>query len=58
MIDLITTAWDVDADTVVGGPSWLGLNRYDIAAKAPQGTPRETVRLILQNLLEERFGLR
>jgi uncharacterized protein (TIGR03435 family) len=57
MIDLITTAWGVDADTVVGGPSWLELNRYDIAAKVPQGTPHETVLLMLQNLLEERFGL-
>lgn len=57
MLDLIARAWDVDPDTVAGGPSWLNLDRFDIAAKAPEGTPREMLRLMLQDLLEERFGL-
>src|SRR5262249_44126395 len=35
MLDLIKTAWNVDADTVFGGPNWLELDRFDIYAKAP-----------------------
>src|SRR3954467_8403441 len=29
MLDLIKTAWNVDADTVFGGPNWLELDRFD-----------------------------
>ena len=57
MLDLIKTAWNVDADTVFGGPNWLELDRFDIYAKAPLDTPPETVRLMLQALLRDRFGL-
>jgi uncharacterized protein (TIGR03435 family) len=57
MLDLITTAWNVDSDTVFGGPNWLELDRFDIYAKARRDTPPETVRLMLQALLRDRFGL-
>lgn len=57
MLDLIKTAWNVDADTVFGGPNWLEFDRFDIYAKAPLDTPPETVRLMLQALLRDRFGL-
>src|SRR5215467_1387990 len=30
MLDLITTAWNIDADTVFGGSNWLELDRFDI----------------------------
>src|SRR6266478_2104508 len=35
MLDFITTAYEVDRDTVLGGPSWLESKRYDLIAKAP-----------------------
>ncbi len=57
MLDLIKTAYGVDADTVFGGPSWLEWDRYDVVAKAPPGTPAATVRLMLQGLLADRFKL-
>jgi uncharacterized protein (TIGR03435 family) len=57
MLDLIKKAWDVDTDTVFGGPNWLELDRFDVSAKAPPETPPEAVRLMLQALLRERFGL-
>ena len=57
MLDLTKTAWNVDPDTVFGGPNWLELDRFDIYAKAPLDTPPETVRLMLQALLRDRFGL-
>jgi uncharacterized protein (TIGR03435 family) len=57
MLDLIRTAYGVDADTVLGGPNWLELDRFDLIADAPPGTPPETVKLMLQSLLADRFKL-
>ncbi|HEX4275304.1 MAG TPA: M56 family metallopeptidase, partial [Bryobacteraceae bacterium] len=57
MLDLIKTAWNVDPDIIVGGPNWLALDRFDVSAKAPPQTPPETIRLMLQALLRDRFGL-
>ncbi len=57
ILDLIKTAYGVDADTVTGGPSWLDWDRFDVIATAPPSTSPQTVRLMLQSLLEDRFGL-
>jgi uncharacterized protein (TIGR03435 family) len=57
MLDLIKMAWNVDPDTVFGGPNWLEFDRFDIYTKAPPETPPETIRLMLQALLRDRFGL-
>jgi uncharacterized protein (TIGR03435 family) len=57
MVDLISTAYGVDADKVIGGPSWLETDRFGIIAKAPANTPPETVKLMLQTLLADRFKL-
>src|SRR6185312_7134271 len=35
MLDLITRAYGVSPDRVVGGPSWLEMDRYDVIAKGP-----------------------
>jgi uncharacterized protein (TIGR03435 family) len=57
MVDLIRTAYGVDADKVLGGPSWLEWDRFDVIAKAPQGATAETAKLMLQALLADRFKL-
>lgn len=57
MLDLIKTAYGVDLNTVVGGPSWLESDRFDVTAKAPPATSAETVNLMLQELLTDRFKL-
>src|ERR1700722_5276042 len=57
MLSLIETAYGVDADTVVGGPAWLEFDRFDIIAKAPPPTSPETIKLMLQALLADRFKL-
>ncbi len=57
MVDLVRVAYGVDADKVLGGPSWLEVDRFDVFAKAPAGTPPETVKLTLQALLADRFKL-
>ena len=58
MLDLIATAYSVgDSDLITGGPAWLERQRFDIAAKAPEGTSPATVKLMLQDLLADRFKL-
>ena len=57
MLDLIKTAYGVDAGKVVGGPNWLELDRYDVFAKAPASTSADTAKLMLQALLADRFKL-
>jgi len=57
MLDLIDTAWGVDQRDVVGGPSWLDMDRFDVRAKVPAGATPRTVQPMLQTLLAERFGL-
>ena len=57
MVDLVRLAYGVDPDKVLGGPAWLETDRFDVIAKAPQSTPPDTVKLMLQNLLADRFKL-
>jgi uncharacterized protein (TIGR03435 family) len=38
-----------------GGPPWIDSDRFDVLAKAPAGTPNDTLRLMMQNLLQDRF---
>ena len=57
MIDFIRMAYGVDQDKITGGPSWLEFDRYDVVAKAPAGANTESMKLMLQALLADRFGL-
>jgi uncharacterized protein (TIGR03435 family) len=55
---LITRAYGVQTFQVVGGPDWLTSERYDITAKAPEGsTSPAQLNLMLQSLLADRFKL-
>jgi len=57
MTGLIAAAYNLEPIYVQGGPSWLDWDHYDIEAKAPPTTSKETLRLMLQSLLAERFSL-
>jgi uncharacterized protein (TIGR03435 family) len=57
MLDLITAAYGFDPRNVVGGPNWLETTRFDVTAKAVPSTSEETLNLMLQALLAERFKL-
>lgn len=58
MLDLVRTAYGMDDDSKIqGGPSWLELDRFDVIAKAPPSATQESVKLMLQNLLADRFKL-
>src|SRR5688572_12859159 len=54
--DLISAAYGVR--NVVGGPSWMESERFDIDAKADRARPQRELEQMMQTLLEERFGLR
>src|SRR5438105_1472975 len=48
MLDLIANAYNVEADKVLGGPSWLETDRYDIIAKAPASANNDAAKLMLR----------
>ncbi|QOY86912.1 TIGR03435 family protein [Paludibaculum fermentans] len=50
--------WAYDLrDSQISGPGWLESQRYDISANTPGQTAQAEVRLMLQNLLADRFKL-
>jgi len=53
----MSIAYEVDRDEIAGGPEWSDSANYQIEAKAEGETDTEVLRLMLQSLLEERFGL-
>src|SRR5688572_33121415 len=53
---LIAEAHDVRSGDITG-PAWLSTARYDIIANIPPGATRADFKLMLANLLRERFGL-
>jgi uncharacterized protein (TIGR03435 family) len=57
MVNLIVAAYGGDPANVQGGPPWLETDRFDIIAKAPAGTSSESIKLMLQSLLADRFKL-
>jgi len=55
--DLIRFAYDVPEDFVVDGPPWVVASCFNLVAKVNRGTPLDTIRLMMQQLLAERFQL-
>jgi uncharacterized protein (TIGR03435 family) len=53
---LLRTAYEL-SDLQITGPDWLDSDRYDLAAKSPQGAPDTELMPMLQALLKERFHL-
>jgi uncharacterized protein (TIGR03435 family) len=53
---LVREAYGVAFDQVQG-PGWIAEEKYDITAKVPPGATKDDLKLMLQNLIEERFKL-
>lgn len=51
---LLSAAYAVDMDRI-SGPGWLDSERYSVVANVPPGTTQEQLKLMLQNLVVERF---
>ena len=54
---LLARAYNVNPD-LVSGPGWLDSERFTIEARLPPDTNPDQVKLMLQRLLTERFGIR
>lgn len=54
---LIQYAYAVRDLQLVGGPDWIRKDHFDVEAKAAGEVPTAQMRLMVQSLLEERFGL-
>jgi uncharacterized protein (TIGR03435 family) len=57
--NIIRNAWSLQDSNIVGGPGWQNEDRWDIDARAPQGTPATPQQLMqmMRNLLADRFKL-
>lgn len=55
--DLIRFCYQVGADQIAGGPKWLDVDRFDVAAKPESRSRPEQVLLMMQRLLADRFQL-
>src|SRR5262249_35459466 len=58
MLDLVRLGGSFQRDKIVGGPSWADVDRFDILAKGPAGASSADLRMMLQNLLADRFNLK
>ena len=57
LVQLIQMAYGYPDRRILEGPNWIEMDRFDVTAKVPAGTSRETQNLMLQSLLEDRFKL-
>jgi uncharacterized protein (TIGR03435 family) len=55
---LLVSAFAVRDAQIVGGPGWLTTDRFDIVAKAGTSTSDADLKIMLQNLLIERFAIK
>jgi uncharacterized protein (TIGR03435 family) len=53
---VLNIAFDVKGYQI-SGPAWLDTERFDITAKVPQGSTKEQMHVMLQNLLADRFKM-
>jgi uncharacterized protein (TIGR03435 family) len=57
---LLRQAFNIQDFQIVGGPDWIGTDRFDVIAKAPESDEQisqDRLRLMLRALLVERFKL-
>ena len=54
---LIVRAYELRSFQVVGGPSWIDGERFDLNARAPESTPSKEILAMLRTLLAQRFKL-
>ncbi len=59
MRSLITAAYKevIRDEYLTGGPGWMDSDHFDVIAKTAPGTPKDTMRLMLQKALADRFHL-
>lgn len=60
VFNIIRNAYGLQANQIIGGPEWIRAEgeKFDITAKAPEGTKPDQMLLMMQALLADRFNLR
>ncbi len=53
---ILIRAFDRESYQILG-PDWLNMDMFDIVAKLPPDSTEDQFRMMLQNLLRERFGM-
>jgi uncharacterized protein (TIGR03435 family) len=56
--DMLMQAFRIQPDQLIGGPDWLGNDRFDLLAKTDLATPDPELLVMLQSLLLDRFGMK
>jgi uncharacterized protein (TIGR03435 family) len=56
--DLIAAAYGLETYQVLGGPSWLESERFEVSAKSEKSASREQLLLMLRPLLKKRCDLK
>jgi uncharacterized protein (TIGR03435 family) len=54
---LVMIAYGISEPYEISAPGWLDDEKYDIVAKLDPGSTRDQLKVMLQNLLAERFGM-
>jgi uncharacterized protein (TIGR03435 family) len=59
VVDMITVAYDLTGDRVIGGPAWIRNEHFDLEARTPGDAPPTTAQFrgMMRTLLAERFKL-
>ena len=55
---LLEWAYGIQPSQHLGGPSWIGIDRYDIVAKAEGNATDDQMKLMMRTLLADRFKLK
>jgi len=55
---MIQAAYQIKAEQIVGGPSWLETDRWDMEAKAEKSSSVDELHVMLMNMLVERLHLK
>jgi uncharacterized protein (TIGR03435 family) len=57
LVDLVSTAYQVDREKVFGGPAWVDADRFEVIAKTDPSVSQDVARILLRALLADRFQL-
>jgi uncharacterized protein (TIGR03435 family) len=57
LFELIMSAWHLNRDQLIGGPSWLETAGWDIDARFPEGASPTQAPQMMQAMLADRFRL-
>ena len=55
MKEMLNFAYDVEEESITGAPKWTDTDHFDLIAKTPTAVPFEDMRVMLRNLIVQKF---